>query len=98
MMPEAALTSLIATLFSMMNPIGNVGIFAGMTADRSAREARTTAIVCAVASAVTLLIGGISCYRKSGYPVSRPSAWCSTVTQAMTKTTIARTPEVRKTT
>ncbi len=34
MIPEAALASFIAALFSMMNPVGNVGVFAGMTADR----------------------------------------------------------------
>ncbi len=56
MVPEAALTSLIATLFSMMNPIGNVGIFAGMTADRTAAEAKQIAWTCAGAVALTLLI------------------------------------------
>lgn len=56
MLPEAALTSLIATLFSMMNPIGNIGIFAGMTSDRSISEAAKIAWVCAGAIAVTLLI------------------------------------------
>ncbi len=56
MMPEAALTSLIATLFSMMNPIGNVGIFAGMTTDRPGAQARRIAWTCAGAIAITLLI------------------------------------------
>ena len=56
MLPEAALTSLIATLFSMMNPIGNIGVFAGMTADRSVSEAGSIAWSCAVAVAVTLLV------------------------------------------
>ena len=56
MLPEAALTSLIATLFSMMNPIGNVGIFAGMTTDRPPAEARRIAWTCAGAIAITLLI------------------------------------------
>jgi multiple antibiotic resistance protein len=55
MLPEAALTSFIAALFSVMNPIGNVGIFAGMTADQSPAQARKTAIVCALACTVTLL-------------------------------------------
>jgi len=53
---EAALTSFIAALFSMMNPIGNVGVFAGMTASRSDDEVRRTAWSSAVAIAVTLLI------------------------------------------
>ena len=55
-MTETALTTFIAALFSMMNPIGNVGIFAGMTADRDDAEARMIAWKCAIACAVTLLI------------------------------------------
>jgi multiple antibiotic resistance protein len=53
---EAALTSLVAALFSLMNPIGNLGVFAGMTADRSEGEARQIAWTCAAAATVTLLI------------------------------------------
>ncbi len=60
MLTEAALTSFIATLFSMMNPIGNVGVFAGMTADRPGSEARHIAWTCAGAIAITLLIVGWS--------------------------------------
>lgn len=56
MLPEAALTSFIATLFSMMNPIGNLGVFVGMTAERSDAEARRIAWTCAGAVVVTLLI------------------------------------------
>jgi multiple antibiotic resistance protein len=56
MLPEAALTSFIATLFSMMNPIGNLGVFVGMTSDRSDAESRRIAWTCAVAVIVTLLI------------------------------------------
>lgn len=56
MMPGAALASFVAALFSMMNPIGNVGVFAGMTADRSGPETRRIAWTCAGASAITLLI------------------------------------------
>ncbi len=56
MLPEAALTSLLAALFSMMNPIGNVGVFAGMTTDRPEAEARRIAWTCAGAIAITLLI------------------------------------------
>ena len=57
MLPEAALASLIATLFSMMNPLGNVGVFAGMTAGRPPAEARGIAWTCALAVAATLLVG-----------------------------------------
>jgi len=56
MLPEAALTSFIATLFSMMNPIGNLGVFAGMTEERPAAEAKRIAWTCAGASAITLLV------------------------------------------
>ncbi len=55
-MGEAAFTTFVAALFSMMNPIGNVGIFAGMTADRDAAVVRRTAWTCALACAITLLI------------------------------------------
>ena len=55
-MAEIALTTFVAALFSMMNPVGNVGIFAGMTADRDVAEAKLIAWKCAFACAVTLLI------------------------------------------
>ena len=50
------LTSFIAALFSMMNPIGGVGVFAGLTADRQGNQGRRIAWACAVAVAITLLI------------------------------------------
>jgi len=56
MIPEAALASFVAALFSMMNPIGNVGVFAGMTADRPGAEAGHIAWTCAGAVSITLLI------------------------------------------
>ena len=56
MIAEAALASFIAALFSMMNPIGNVGIFAGMTADRPGAEQARIAWTCAAAIAITLLV------------------------------------------
>jgi multiple antibiotic resistance protein len=56
MIPEAALTSLVAALFSMMNPIGNVGVVAGMTANRPEDEIRRIVWTCAGAVAITLLI------------------------------------------
>lgn len=40
----------------MMNPIGGVGIFAGMTADKTSAQARGIAIKCAIAAAITLLV------------------------------------------
>jgi multiple antibiotic resistance protein len=56
MIAEAALASFIAALFSMMNPVGNVGVFASMTADRPEAEAGRIAWTCAGAVAITLLI------------------------------------------
>lgn len=55
-MTEAGLITYIAALFSMTNPIGNVGIFAGMTSGRSAGDAKRIAWTCAIAVAATLLI------------------------------------------
>ena len=63
MIPEAALFSFIAALLSMMNPIGNLGIFAGLTENRPEADTRRSAWTCAVAVAITLLVvawaGGI---------------------------------------
>lgn len=56
MIPEAALASFVGALFSMMNPIGNVGVFASMTANQSDGQARRIAWTCALAVAITLLI------------------------------------------
>lgn len=56
MLSNAELASFVAALFSMMNPIGNVGVFAGMTANRSGPETRQIALTCAIATAITLLI------------------------------------------
>jgi multiple antibiotic resistance protein len=56
MIAETALTSFIAALFSMMNPIGNIGVFAGMMAPRPDVEVMRTAWSSAVAIAITLLI------------------------------------------
>jgi len=43
MMTEAALSSFVAALFSVMNPIGNVGIFAGLTEGRDEAQTKRTA-------------------------------------------------------
>ena len=56
MTPEAAIASFVAALFSMMNPVGNIGIFAGMTKGRPTAEARQTAWTSAMAIAITLLL------------------------------------------
>jgi multiple antibiotic resistance protein len=56
MLNEAELASFIAALFSMSNPIGNVGVFAGLTAGRSPAECKATAWKSAMAIAITLLV------------------------------------------
>jgi multiple antibiotic resistance protein len=56
MISEAALASFIAALFSMMNPIGGIGIFATMTEGRSPESTRPIAWTCGGAIAITLLI------------------------------------------
>ncbi len=56
MITESALVGLAAALFSIMNPVGNVGIFASLTTDRSAAEARQSAWLCAATVAIILLI------------------------------------------
>ena len=56
MIPEAALLSFVAALLSMMNPVGNVGLVAGMTAAQPADQVKRTAWTCAGAVAITLLI------------------------------------------
>jgi len=53
---EAVLLSFIAALFSMMNSIGYVGVFAGMTADRPADEMRRIAWTCAGFIAIVLIV------------------------------------------
>jgi multiple antibiotic resistance protein len=56
MLTDAALASFIAALFSMMNPVGSLGVFAGMTKDRQQPESLRIAWKCALAVAVTLLV------------------------------------------
>ena len=56
MITEAALASFMAALFSMMNPIGNLGVFAGMTANRTESQALRIAWTCASAVGITLLL------------------------------------------
>lgn len=56
MISEAELASFIAALFSMMNPIGNLGIFAGMTTTRPAAETRRIAWTSASAVLIILLV------------------------------------------
>ena len=56
MLSEAELTSFIAALLSMANPIGAVAVFAGMTAGRNSSVTKHIAWTSAMAIAITLLI------------------------------------------
>lgn len=56
MMTETALVGFVAALFAIMNPIGNIGVFASLTEGRAGSDARQAALSCAIASAITLLI------------------------------------------
>jgi multiple antibiotic resistance protein len=54
-MDKAALITFTTAMFTILNPIGNVAIFAGMVADRSADARRSIAIKSAIAVAVILV-------------------------------------------
>ena len=56
MTPETAVVSFVAALFSMMNPVGNIGVFAGLTKGRPTASPRRTAWTSAMAIAITLLL------------------------------------------
>ena len=56
MIPEAALASFVAALFSMMNPVDNLGIFPSMTADKPPKQVARTAWMCALSVTVILVI------------------------------------------
>jgi len=56
MISESELASFVVALFSMMNPIGNLGIFAGMTSNRPKGEVARIAWSSAAAISVILLI------------------------------------------
>lgn len=55
-MSAEALISFTAAMFAILNPIGNVAIFAGMAAHRPAAERRSIALRSSIAIAVILLI------------------------------------------
>jgi small neutral amino acid transporter SnatA (MarC family) len=55
MTPEAA----VASFVSMMNPIGNTGLFADMTKGRPITASRQTARTCIVALAMDMLDEGL---------------------------------------
>jgi len=54
-MTTAELTRFAVGMLAVTNPIGNLAIFAGLTAERSESERRTTAITCAVAVLILFL-------------------------------------------
>jgi multiple antibiotic resistance protein len=52
---ETDLITFTTAMFTILNPIGNVAIFASMVADRSMVDRRSIAIKCAIAVAVILI-------------------------------------------
>ena len=56
MLTEGALFTFIAGLFAIMNPVGNVAVFASLTEGSSKEDVRYSAWTCAIACIVTLLI------------------------------------------
>ncbi len=52
---DAFLVSFVATLFSMMNPIGNLGIFASLTESHSEQDSKKIALTCALTVGLTLI-------------------------------------------
>lgn len=56
MLTQAELFTFVAGLFAIMNPVGNVAIFASLTADESKDDVRYSAWTCAAACIVTLLL------------------------------------------
>lgn len=55
-MIEAWMLGFLTSLFSMMNPLGNVGIFASLTTGRNATETRAIAFKSATAILIILLV------------------------------------------
>ena len=54
-MTSAQLTTFAVSMVAVTNPIGNLAIFAGLTAERAAAERRRTAITCAIAVLIIFL-------------------------------------------
>lgn len=55
-MTSAQLTTFAVSMIAVTNPIGNLAIFAGLTAERAAAERRKTAITCAVSVLIIFLV------------------------------------------
>ena len=51
-----AAATFAAAMFTILNPIGNTTLFAGLVADRSRSQRRTIAITCTIAIAVILIV------------------------------------------
>ena len=54
-MDNSALLTFATAMFTILNPIGNIAIFAGMVADRSTADRRSVAIKSSIAVAVILV-------------------------------------------
>lgn len=55
-MTAAELTTFAVAMIAVTNPIGNLAIFAGLTAERSEAERRRTAITCAISVLIIFLV------------------------------------------
>lgn len=55
-MTSAELTTFAVAMIAVTNPIGNLAIFAGLTAERSEAERRRTAITCAFSVLIIFLV------------------------------------------
>jgi multiple antibiotic resistance protein len=55
-MEKAPLISFITAMFTILNPIGSIAIFAGMVSDYPAADRRKVAVKCAIAVAVILVV------------------------------------------
>lgn len=55
-MTSTQLTTFAIAMIAVTNPIGNLAIFAGLTAGRPDAERRATAVTCAIAVLVIFLV------------------------------------------
>ncbi len=55
-MTAAGLITFATAMFTILNPIGNTAVFAGMVADKSKADQRTIAVRCAIAVSIILVV------------------------------------------
>ena len=64
-MTYTALITFATAMFTILNPIGNTAIFAGMVSKRSKADRRAIAVRCALAVAVILVVTVWNCFKRS---------------------------------